>query len=62
VSPQAVPVWEPLAMDRLSKIVYYLIDNQYTDILSWVECESKRKSGGAGDLVPIWEFWDSPRT
>jgi hypothetical protein len=33
-------------MDRLSKIVYYLVDNLYTNILSWVECESKRKAVG----------------
>jgi hypothetical protein len=33
-------------MDRLSKIVDYLIDNLHTNILSWVECESQRKAVG----------------
>jgi hypothetical protein len=40
---------------RLSKIVDYLVDNQYTCMLSDVEAGDQGESGGAVGAIPIWE-------
>ena len=51
------------SMDRLPKIrLYYLVDIQWTDILSWWRVEQEKIRGGARmvDLVPFGNYLGLP--